>query len=144
MNALLLDTDVISFLFKRDTRAELYRPCLQRALPLVSFMTVAELEQWTLIRNWGKRKKQRLETHLSRYTLIPFDRALCRMWAEVRFQAYSDGRAIETADAWVAEPAWLFKFPLSPPTGIHLDGLGNLKGISETPWDWNGVEHSLP
>jgi hypothetical protein len=54
MNPLLIDTDVISFLFKRDTRAELYRPHLQNTLPLVSFMTIAELEQWALIRNWGE------------------------------------------------------------------------------------------
>lgn len=28
MNVVLIDTDVISFLFKQDTRAELYRPHL--------------------------------------------------------------------------------------------------------------------
>ena len=44
MNTVLIDTDVLSFLFKQDTRAELYRPHLQQALALISFMTVAELK----------------------------------------------------------------------------------------------------
>jgi len=43
MRSLLIDTDVVSFLFKRDTRAELYRAHLDDALQLISFMTLAEL-----------------------------------------------------------------------------------------------------
>jgi predicted nucleic acid-binding protein len=132
MNPLLIDTDVISFLFKRDTRAELYRPHLQNTLPLVSFMTIAELEQWALIRNWGERRKQRLETHLTRYTFVPFDRALCRAWAEVRHQAYGAGRVIETADAWIAATALLYKVPLVTHNRSHFDWLSGLNVISET------------
>jgi len=131
MNALLVDTDVVSFLFKRDTRAELYRPHLQNTLPLVSFMTIAELEQWALIRNWGERRKQRLEAHLTRYTLVPFDRALCQMWAEVRHQAYRNGRVIETADAWIAATALLYKVPLVTHNHSHFDWVNGLSLISE-------------
>jgi tRNA(fMet)-specific endonuclease VapC len=47
----IVDTDVVSFLFKRDTRAELYRPHLSTRLLVVSFMTVAELDRWALSRN---------------------------------------------------------------------------------------------
>ncbi len=40
---LVVDTDVISFLFKRDTRAKLYEPHLSGRQLVISFMTVAEL-----------------------------------------------------------------------------------------------------
>jgi tRNA(fMet)-specific endonuclease VapC len=43
MSDAVIDTDVVSFLFKRDTRAELYRPHLVGRRIVVSFMTVAEL-----------------------------------------------------------------------------------------------------
>ncbi len=41
----VVDTDVVSSFFKRDTRATLYRPHLADRLLLLSFMTVAELER---------------------------------------------------------------------------------------------------
>ena len=49
----ILDTDVVSFLFKGDTRAEAYRIHLRGKTLALSFMTVAELYQWALVRNWG-------------------------------------------------------------------------------------------
>lgn len=49
----VIDTDIISYLFRRDTRAEIYRPYLAGADVAVSFMTVAELNRWALQRGWG-------------------------------------------------------------------------------------------
>lgn len=132
MDSLLIDTDVISYLFKSDTRAELYRPHLHNKLPLVSFMTVAELRQWMLIRNWGNKRKLQMETHLLQYTLVPFDRALCQAWAEVRYEAFRQGRGIETSDAWIAATARLYQVPLVTNNRSHFDWLTNLVIISES------------
>ena len=41
MSDVIVDTDVVSFLFKRDTRARLYRPHLPGQTLHLSFMTVA-------------------------------------------------------------------------------------------------------
>ena len=54
MNQIVLDTDVWSFLFKRDSRAELYRAHLERNTLYISFQTVAELYQWAETNNWGE------------------------------------------------------------------------------------------
>jgi tRNA(fMet)-specific endonuclease VapC len=54
MATAVVDTDVVSFLFKRDSRAELYRPHLINRTLIVSFMTVAEMERWALTRKWGE------------------------------------------------------------------------------------------
>ena len=43
---LLLDTDVFSFLFKRDSHAAMYAPHLVNAQPCLSFQSVAELRYW--------------------------------------------------------------------------------------------------
>jgi len=83
MSDAVIDTDVVSFLFKGDTRAELYKPHLLGVRPVVSFMTVAELEQWALIRNWGEPRKAKMREHLRNFVVHPVDRALCVKWAEV-------------------------------------------------------------
>ena len=132
MNTVLIDTDVLSFLFKQDTRAELYRPHLQQALSLISFMTVAELKQWTLLRNWGSRRRQALDEHLQLYTLVPFDRDLCQTWAEVRYQAHQSGRKIETADAWIAATAILYQVPLVTHNRTDFDWVKGLTVIAAT------------
>jgi tRNA(fMet)-specific endonuclease VapC len=131
MNVVLIDTAVISFLFKQDTRAELYRPHLDQTLSLISFMTIAELKQWSLLRNWGERRKQALDQHLMQYTLIPFDRDLCQAWAEIRYEAHSVGRKIETADAWIAATARLYKVPLITHNRADFDWVNGVTVISE-------------
>jgi tRNA(fMet)-specific endonuclease VapC len=131
MKVVLIDTDVISFLFKQDTRAELYRSHLHQTLSLISFMTVAELNQWALIRNWGEARKQSLAQHLTRHTLIPFDHDLCQAWAEIRYEAHSIGRKIETSDAWIAATARLYQVPLITNNHADFDWVKNLTVISE-------------
>jgi hypothetical protein len=42
MKPVVLDTDVVSFLFKSDTRAQIYLPELQDRQWFISFMTEAE------------------------------------------------------------------------------------------------------
>jgi tRNA(fMet)-specific endonuclease VapC len=50
MPMVLLDTDVVSFILKGDTRAAGYMPLLTGNHLALSFMTVAELFQWSGIR----------------------------------------------------------------------------------------------
>ena|SRR5215831_7090039 len=44
MEFAVIDTDVVSYLFKGDTRGDLYQPHLDSKLGVLSFMTVAELD----------------------------------------------------------------------------------------------------
>jgi hypothetical protein len=62
ISASVVDTDVISYIFKGDTRNASYYPHLSGKLALISFMTLAELRQWALLRNWGDARRQQLET----------------------------------------------------------------------------------
>jgi predicted nucleic acid-binding protein len=60
MDAILLDTNIVSFVLKGDSRAASYTPHLQGRKLAISFMTVAELFQWAAIRNWGARRTNRM------------------------------------------------------------------------------------
>ena len=56
MKQIVLDTDVVLFLFKRDSRLDLYLPHLKDREWLISFMTEAELEQWALVAGWSSQR----------------------------------------------------------------------------------------
>jgi predicted nucleic acid-binding protein len=112
MSTVLLDTNIVSYLFKRDSRAALYAPHLVDRELAVAMMTVAELFQWAAIRNWGKPRVRRLEQFLDRYTLLPVDMELCRQWAEVRATRSKAGLPISPQDAWIAATARRYKLAL--------------------------------
>jgi len=112
MNSIVLDTDVVSFLFKGDTRAQLYIPHLQNRQWLISFMTEAEFEQWALQANWSAKRSEWLRLFLCRVVIVPSSHDLVLKWAETMVAARRAGRRIETADAWIAATALLYEAPL--------------------------------
>jgi tRNA(fMet)-specific endonuclease VapC len=115
----LVDTDVVSFLFRGDTRAEHYRSHLHGRQVAVSFMTIAELERWARERAWGASRRAALETFLRRFSIYLVDRDLCRRWADITHGARRVGRPIQTARR---------------PDGRCLDR-GNRDGVSSTARD---------
>src|SRR5258708_29402176 len=64
MSRVVIDTDVVSFLFKSHPLALRYLPDLIQRTPLISFMTVAELDRWVLQARWGEARRQRLRQYL--------------------------------------------------------------------------------
>jgi predicted nucleic acid-binding protein len=132
MRAVILDTDVVSYLFKQDTRGALYEPHLVNALASISFMTLAELEQWAVYHNWGARRHAQLLRFVNnRFVVIDSDGALCRKWAEVRGGVRKTGHVIETADAWIAATALLHAAPLITHNADDFRPLAGLTVISE-------------
>ncbi|MFQ6099707.1 MAG: type II toxin-antitoxin system VapC family toxin [Anaerolineae bacterium] len=99
---MLLDTDVVSFLFKRDTHIAQYLHFLEGEMLSISFMTLAELYQWAYIRNWGQPRIERLGTWLRRFAVLPYDAQVCQQWAAVRVERRRQGRPISVQNAWVA------------------------------------------
>jgi tRNA(fMet)-specific endonuclease VapC len=81
MNPIVLDTDVVSFLLKGDTRAQIYSPHLHDRQWLISFMTEAELEQWALLANWSSKRIEWLRLFLGRFAIVPSSHDLVLKWA---------------------------------------------------------------
>jgi predicted nucleic acid-binding protein len=57
VKAAAVDTDVVSMLFKGDTRALAYRVHVAGRLLGISFMTLAELERWSSGARLGTKAK---------------------------------------------------------------------------------------
>jgi predicted nucleic acid-binding protein len=130
--SLVVDTDVLSFIFKHDTRAVSYIPHLADKVVIICFMTLAELRQWALVRNWGTVNKQRLENFLQSYIIFHSDDRLCAEWSEVTYMAIRNGRPIDSADAWIAATAMLHNVPLVTHNKKHYAGVDGLTIISES------------
>jgi tRNA(fMet)-specific endonuclease VapC len=92
MGFVLIDTDIASFILKGSSYTDSYLPLLSGQELALSFMTVAELFQWAILRRWGDRRLSQLEQYLSNYLVIPVDQPLCREWAQVRADRQSEGR----------------------------------------------------
>jgi predicted nucleic acid-binding protein len=118
----VVDTDVVSYLFRDDTRGKRFQPHLTGRIAAVSFMTIAELDRWALQRNWGAARQQQLAEYLERYVVVLVDRGLCRWWAYVCDHARRNGRPIQVADAWIAATALSLDMPLL--TNNHGDFSG--------------------
>src|SRR5437762_6408278 len=123
MRPVVLDTDIVSFLFKNDSRAHAYLPHLHDRQWLISFMTEAELEQWALLSNWNAKRIEWLRIFLGRFVIVPSSRDLVLKWAEVMVAARRNGRRIETADAWIAATAALHEAPLMTHNGNDYVGV---------------------
>ena len=127
----LLDTNVLSYLLKRDPRAARYLPHLQGHSLAVSFMTVAELYEWGLWAGWGPGRFARLEMTLRNYVAIPSSPDLCRQWGEVRLQRRA--QPIGVADAWIAATALLHRCDLVTHHPADFQGIQGLTIITESP-----------
>src|SRR5450432_1219578 len=95
----VVDTDVVSYLFKSHPIAFQYLPDLTDRTPLISFMTLAELDRWVLEAHWGEARRKRLHEYLERFVVLPYDRDLCTKWADVTVAAQTCGRRIDCAES---------------------------------------------
>lgn len=130
MESVVVDTNVVSYIFKEDTRGDLYHAHLDERVQLVSFMTVAELALWAELHNWGKKRRADLAAFMRRFTVIESDHALCQTWAEMRARVQRAGQHIDHADAWVAATALLYDVPLVTHNRRHFTPVAGLQMIS--------------
>ncbi len=126
MPSVVVDTDVISIVFKRHPRERLFRRHLVGRTHFISFMTVAELRLWPRIHRWGTRRRERFEQELGRYHVCHSNESLCERWADVTAQRRARGRPIEVADTWIAATALELGIPLvtnNPGDYVAIDDL---------------------
>ena len=130
MARILVDTNVVSYRHKQDTRAALYEPLLVGHNLLICFETVAELYEWAIAHRWGAPRVQDLRETLADYLLLPYDDATAWRWAEVRT---IKGRPIDIGDAWIAATALRHNLPLVTHNRRHFEQVPGLQVISAAP-----------
>ncbi len=131
MDAVLLDTDVFSFLSKLgDTRAELYRPHVKDKTIALSFVTVGELYVWTIKKQWSAKRIAALEQRIKAAVIVPYDLELCKEYSRVKMSLPA-GKTVAANDLWIATCAIRHSIPLVTHNRKHFDGIPRLILISE-------------
>ncbi|GAA5510503.1 PIN domain-containing protein [Novipirellula caenicola] len=114
MDRVVVDTDVLSFYLKNDSRFANYASELDGKQLVISFQTQAELMLWQELHDWGDvRRKKVARLIAQQYLVFPVDEVLCRTWAQLRADIKKAGRVIQVADAWIAATAVMLGAPLA-------------------------------
>jgi tRNA(fMet)-specific endonuclease VapC len=127
---IVVDTDVLSFIFKNDTRAEAYRPMLAGKRAGISVQTAAELYRWAIERGWSRRRVQALEEALHALVTLDFDLTTARAWARIVAHRQRAGRPIATQDAWIAATAIRHNCPLLTHNARDYAQIAGLRVVS--------------
>jgi tRNA(fMet)-specific endonuclease VapC len=127
----VVDTDVISFIVKGDTRAARYQQHLDGRLQVIAAQSRAELELWASSHNWGWSRRNSLNTFLRLFLFAAADEAICLRWAEVQDNSKRKGRPISCADTWIAATALSYGVPLVTHNPADFRNVLGLTIISE-------------
>ena len=101
----VVDTDVVSYLFKNHSLAPAYQAILAGRPLAVSLITLAEIEYGMEAKNWGAARRDLMRRFLTRFTLLLPDVETARAWARIKSGCEKRGRPITFADAWIAAAA---------------------------------------
>ena len=106
---ILVDTDVVSYLFKGHPLARAFAARLEGNHLCISFVTLAEIEFGMKAAHWGSSRTHAMRAHLAKFEVVQTSPDLCLMWADVTSESISLGKRMSQHDAWIAA------------TSIHLD-----------------------
>ena len=109
---MVLDTDVASRAFKGQL-PEVLAARLAGRQPLLTFVTIGELTQWTRIRRWGPRRITSLDAWLADKPVIPAARPIAETWGQIAAAATLRGRARPVNDTWIAACCLAYGLPLA-------------------------------
>ena len=109
---IILDTNIVSYLMKGGQLAKAYVPHVQGKLLAISFITVGEMYFGAENRNWGKKKRNELETTLRNFIVIPYDHEIARCYGRLVAERKRKGKPIAFNDAWIAACATRHAVPL--------------------------------
>jgi predicted nucleic acid-binding protein len=133
MDAVLLDTDVFSYLMKpKDTRGDVYRPHVKGKTVAVSFITVGELFYGAEKKKWSLKTLSLLQEKLKAVVVVPYDEELCRTYGRIR-ASLPLGVVVAANDLWIAASATRHSIPLVTNNRRHFERIPSLKIISESP-----------
>jgi predicted nucleic acid-binding protein len=72
ISSLVVDTDVVSFLFKSHPIATQYDADLADHTLIISFMTLAELERSAIQSQWSDARHNWLSLYLKPFVVLPY------------------------------------------------------------------------
>lgn len=136
MDAVLVDTDVFSYLMKeKHPLAAAYRQRVKGKTLALCFVTVGELLSGAKKRSWSRKSLASLEQRFKAAVIVPFDYRLCQAYAELSALKTPEGsdRIMGANDRWIAACALRHGLPLVSHNRKHFEGIPGLTLLTEAP-----------
>ena len=130
---LLVDTNIISYIFNGHSLAGSYEKHLRGQTILIAAQTVAEMRFGAYRAGWGERRRKSLEETLANCTVAYPNDTVCTFWARSLYRGYELGRPLDESDAWIAATALTLGIPLVTHNRRDFDFIPELELISEAP-----------
>lgn len=124
---ILLDTVMISYFIKSDTRSDFYHKYVSSGTKCLSFISIAELYYWAYSKNWGTKRINDLEAKIRECVILPYDYQICTAWAKIK---NLKGHPIQDNDCWIAASALHYNCYLASDNWKDFKHIGGLKLIS--------------
>ena len=128
----LVDTNVVSYIFREDTRGESYKKLLKGNLLMIAAQTFAELEALPLVNKWSEWRCEKLQNFVETdFTMLEVDKEICLKWAAVKAEMKKTGKTMEVGDIWIAATALTYGISLVTHNAKHFIGVSGLTVITE-------------
>ena len=128
----VLDACIVSYLMKKNRpEAKLYAPHVEGKLLTISFITVGEMYYGAEKAGWGEVKRQKLETMLRNFVVIPYDHEIAKCYGRLVSERQRAGKPIDPNDAWIAACTVRHGVPLITHNPKHFVDIAGLSLITE-------------
>ena len=127
----ILDTNIVSYLMKGGLLAKKYTPHLKGRLLAIAFITVGELYFGAEKKNWGRRKREQLETTLQKFAVVSYDHEIACSYGRLVAERERKGAPIGPNDAWIAACAIRHHVTLVTHNPKHFENITSLEIITE-------------
>jgi toxin FitB len=124
----VLDTDVASLSLKRKLPPEVLR-LLSGRVPLITFVTLAELTRWVEQRQWGAHRRELLSRWLVGKHVLHSADDVAHTWGAITAYAYLRGRPRPTNDSWIAACCLAYDLPLATQNVKDFEDFASYEGL---------------
>ena len=108
---IIVDTNIVSYLMKGTELGKRYKPHLAGKVVGIVFVTVAEMYYGAERADWGEKRRRQLEGHLKNFVILPYNKEISRVYAQVVVERERRGHLINWPDAWIAATAIWHRAP---------------------------------
>ena len=127
---LLLDTNILSYLFRSEPIGDQYAQYFKGHTTVISFQSVAELRYGMKKAAWGERRQHEQEKFMRQFRVIYPTDSVCTAWADALVGARTAVHPIDPSDAWIAATALALRCPLVTHNAADFVCVPNLKLIT--------------